>query len=219
MRLAVFFINKIILRQWAKVALMACITAMLAGCSGLSKPEAQTILLNSDGAMQKNIYIDLGYLNAHCGQPPTTGKYAVLRKAGFISIDKPDANIEILTTRKGDAAFKQVGAQRLELATLKLVSGQTRCNFRGWAVPIASREVIGVTITPTSSSTADVVYNWKWAPNEIGEAFMTTSDVYKSLTTHQQESLSDGELPLDNSFPHATKVNFIHDGAGWHLQS
>ena len=93
----------------------------------------------------------------------------------------------------------------------------SNCNLHNWAIPIASKEMKDVTVTPAGDNGADVIYNWTWKPNEIGENFAIDSDTFKSLNRHAQESLSDGDLPLDNSYPHATKVHFYHDGNGWHM--
>lgn len=173
-------------------------------------------MLESDPALQKTIYVDLGYLNGHCGQSPTMPKYAVLEKAGIISISNTGTSMEVLTTSKGDDVFKRVGAKRIDASNFKLQTGMGNCNLHNWAIPIASKEMKDVTVTQGDNG-ADVVYNWTWKPNEIGENFTIDSKVYRSLNRHTQDSLADGELPLDNSFPHATKVHFYHDGAGWHV--
>ena len=191
--------------------------ALLCGCSGLSRTEAKAILLDTDTDLEKSIIVQIGFLSSHCGEPPTLGKYLLLQKAGVIEIQPGSSTTEVMTTSKGDQLFKQFAAQRLEDDKFKLVTGQQYCNFRSWAVPIAAKQMGDVRVTRTGDNSADVTYSWKWKPNEIGEAFTAESPLYKSLTTHQQESLSDTDFPLDNSFPHATKQRFIHDGSGWHL--
>lgn len=196
---------------------MVVSAVMLSGCNDLSKDEAKRILLSADSDLQKTIIVDLGYLNARCGQPPTTAKYAVLEKAGIISIGSTATSTEVLTTRKGDQLFKTVGARRLDTANLKAQLGQSNCNVQNWIIPIASRDMLAVTVNPGSDNGADVIYNWKWKPNEIGENFAADSGVYKSLSRHLQESIGDSDIPLDNSYTHATRVHFFHDGVGWHM--
>jgi len=205
------------LRQCCIVLSLAIITALLSGCSSLSKEQARSILLTSDPDLQKTIYVDLGYLNGHCGQSPTQSKYAVLQKAGLISIGNTGTSTEVLTTTRGDDLFRQIGAKRMDTANFKAMTGMSNCNLHNWAIPIASKEMKDVTVTPAGDNGADVIYNWTWKPNEVGENFAIDSDTFKSLNRHAQESLSDGDLPLDNSYPHATKVHFYHDGNGWHL--
>jgi len=205
------------LRQYCIVLSLAIITALLSGCSSLSKEQARSILLTSDPDLQKTIYVDLGYLNGHCGQSPTQSKYAVLQKAGLISIGNTGTSTEVLTTTRGDDLFRQVGAKRMDTANFKAMTGMSNCNLHNWAIPIASKEMKDVTVTLAGDNGADVIYNWSWKPNEVGENFAIDSDTFKSLNRHAQESLSDGDLPLDNSYPHATKVHFYHDGNGWHM--
>jgi hypothetical protein len=197
---------------------LVAVTAGLSGCGTLSQDEAKGIL-QSDSSLQKIIILDLGYLNGHCGQSPTLPKYAVLEKAGIISIGNTSTSTEVLTTNKGDDVFKRVGARRIDSSTFKMQTGMSNCNLRNWAIPIATKEMKDLTVTPAGDHGADVVYNWTWKPNEIGENFAVDSRVYKSLNRHAQESLADGELPFDNSFPHASKVHFYHDGAGWHIDN
>ncbi len=190
---------------------------MLCGCNDLNKDEAKNILLSSDPDLQKTLIVDLGYLNGRCGQPPNTAKYVVLQKAGFINIGDTGTSTEVLTTNKGDHIFKQVGARRLDASALKAQLGQTYCNTQNWVIPIASKEMLDLTVSPAGDNAADVVYNWKWKPNEIGENFTVDSHVYRSLNRRVQESMGDTDIPLDNSYPHATKVHFYHDGSGWHM--
>jgi hypothetical protein len=203
-------------RCWLILSL-AILVAFVAGCNGLNKDEARSILLSSDTDLQKTIYVDMGYLNGRCGLSPSLPKYAVLKKAGLISIADTGTSTEVLTTNKGDTLFKQIGAHVLDSEGFKMQTGQGRCNIHNWAIPIASKEMLDITVTPAGDNDADVIYNWKWKPNEVGDNFTIDSTTYRSLTRHEQESLTDGDIPLDNSFPHATKVHFFHDGSGWHM--
>ena len=201
------------------VATLACLAlaTLLCGCSGLSKQDAKAILLDSDPDLQKTIIVQIGFLSSHCGEPPTLGKYLLLQKAGVVDIQPGSSTTEVMTTSKGDQLFKQLAAQRLQDDKFKLVTGQQSCNFRSWALPIASKQMGEVKVTSTGDDSADVTYSWKWKPNEVGRAFTAESPLYKSLNTRQQESLSDTDFPLDNSFPHATRQKFVHNGSGWHL--
>lgn len=203
-------------RFWALAGVLG-VAVLLSGCNDLTKEQAKSILQDSDQDLIKTIYVDLGYLNGHCGQSPALPKYAVLEKAGLINIADTGTSTEVLTTSKGDRVFREVGAHVMDSTDLKSLNGQTRCNFHSWAVPIASKNMLDVTVTPTENNGADVVYNWKWNPNQIGESFKLDSDAYRSLNRHQQETLSDGDIPLDDSLPHATKKHFFHDGNGWHM--
>jgi hypothetical protein len=191
--------------------------ALLCGCSNLSRSEARSILLESDPDLQKTIIVQIGFLNSHCGEPLTSAKYLLLEKAGVAQIENTPTTTEVMTTAKGDDLFKRLGAQRLEDEKFKLVTGQQGCNFRSWAVPIATREIETVTVSPTGDDSADVSYAWHWNPNEIGKAFTAQSPLYKSLTEHERESLADNDFPLDNAVPHASRQRFIHDSSGWHL--
>jgi len=208
--------KKNLARGWITASVLG-VAALLSGCSDLGKDEAKGILLNSDQDLVKTIYVDLGYLNGHCGQSANLPKYAVLEKAGLISIRNTGTSTEALTTTKGDRVFKEVGARVMDSADLKSLNGQTRCNFHSWAIPIATKEMLDLSVSPTENNGADVVYNWKWTPNTIGENFTIDNDVYRSLNRHQQETLGDGDIPLNNGIPHATKKHFYHDGTGWHM--
>ena len=217
MQTSEIIVGKANLRRLAWVLAVAGIAVMLCGCNDLTKDDAKRILMTSDSDLQKTIIVDLGYLNANCGQPPTTAKYALLEKAGLVSIGSTGTSTEVLTTTKGDQVFKRVGARRLDMAGLKAQLGQAHCNVQNWVIPIASKDMLNMTVNPAGDNAADVIYNWKWNPNEIGENFAADSDVYKSLSHHLQESIGDSDLPLDNSYTHATKVHFYHDGVGWHM--
>jgi hypothetical protein len=191
---------------------------ILSGCNDLNKDEAKRILLTSDSDLEKTIIVDTGYLNSRCGQSPTSGKYALLEKAGILSIGSTGTSTEVLTTSKGDQVLKQVGAHRLDTSNLKAQLGQGNCNVQNWVIPIASKDMLAMTVTPAGDNAADVIYNWKWNPNEVGQNFAADSHIYRSLSRHLQESIGDSDIPLDNSYTHATKVHFYHDGVGWHMK-
>lgn len=190
---------------------------VLSGCSGLSRSQARSILLDSDPDLQKTIIVQIGFLNAHCGEPLTSAKYLLLQRGGVINIEPDGSSTEVMTTSKGDELFKSFGAQRLEDEKFKLVTGQQTCNIRRWALPVAVRQIADVKVASTGDNSADVTYSWMWRPNEIGKAFLANSDLYKSLSDRERQSLEDNDFPLDNSLPHASKEKFVHDNAGWHL--
>jgi hypothetical protein len=192
---------------------------VLAGCGsgGLSQEEAKSIILQNDSELQKSIFLDMGFLSSNCGTSPNTGKYALLEKAGLITIEPGFSTTEVITTSKGDAMFKAIGAQRMDAAQFKKVTGQVHCNLRTWALPLARKEIMEIQVTPTGEESADVSYNYKWKTNELGQEFLVDSSYYKGLSSRMQESLKDDDLPFDNSFPHATKQKFVHDDRGWHM--
>lgn len=193
------------------------LTVLTTGCGHLSEREAVRVLENSEAGRPKELFVDLGFLNSRCGQSPRSGKYAVLHKVDVISVAPNGQSTEVFTTKRGDRVFKQVGAKPLETGNYVKVTGQWRCNFRTWAVPIAQRELTGVKITPSGSQTYEVIYSWKWKPNPLGEAFQADSPVYRKLNTREQASLNDGELPLDNRYPHVTKLRVQRIDRVWQV--
>ena len=207
------------MRRACQLSLLGFVIA-LAGCGRLDEQQAKVVLQHSDTGLQKTIFVDVGFLNAHCGQRVNSVKYALLQRAGIIDI-KPGYNTEVMTTEKGDRIFKAIGAQEVDTGKFKLLTGQQSCNLRSWAVPIASKQMSELKITSSGSESADVVYNWRWQPNEIGRAFTTDGDSYKSLSGRQRDLLVEEDLqrdlPLDSHTPHATRQHFVHDNTGWHL--
>lgn len=198
------------------IALLSSVL-LLCGCSGLSRGEARSILLDSDPDLQKTIIVQIGFLNSHCGEPLTSAKYLLLQKAGILNIHSDSSSTEVMTTSKGDDLFKQLGAQRLEDEKFKLVTGQQTCNIRRWAVPVAIRQIADIKVASTGDDSADVTYSWKWKPNVVGKVFMADSELFRSLTERERQSLGDDDFPLDNTLPHASKERVAHDNSGWHL--
>ena len=205
--------NPLNLRSFLVPAVFVFVT-FVTGC-GLSEREAAQALYRSDAGRAKEVFIDLGFLSSRCGQSPRTGKYAVLRRAGVIRVAVVGQSKQAFTTREGDKIFKEVGAKPIALDHLVPVSGQVRCNVRTWAVPIAVRELSSVKITDADNNTYDVVYTWRWKPNAVGEAFQFDGPIYKRLSIREQESLNDGELPLDNRYPHVTRLNVRRIAGVW----
>lgn len=197
--------SSLLRRTGAAMGVLA-VSFLVSGCGGLSEKEAIRVLERSDAGRPKELFVDIGFLNSRCGQSPRSGKYAVLKRVGVIKVQPNGQSVEVFPTKRGDRVLKQVGAKPVDLTNYVKVTGQWRCNVRTWAVPVAERELKAVKITPNGHQTYDVIYTWKWKPNAIGEAFQANSPVYRKLSSREQESLNDGELPLDNRYPHVTKL-------------
>jgi hypothetical protein len=208
--------NSTLFRTTSVLGVLA-LASLAAGCGHLSEKDAVRVLENSEAGRPKEVFVDLGFLNSRCGQSPRSGKYAVLHKLGVIKVAPSGQSMEVFTTKSGDRVFKEVGAKPVETANYVKVTGQWRCNFRTWAVPVAERELTGVKITPNGIQTYEVIYSWKWKPNPLGKAFQADSPVYKMLNTREQASLNDGELPLDNRYPHVTRLRVQRIDRVWQV--
>ncbi len=52
----------------------------------------------------------------------------------------------------------------------------------GWIVPLATREIVEVTLVRMiEADRAQVEFIWKWVPTRVGRAFVTNGDTFKSL--------------------------------------
>src|SRR5256885_17132432 len=106
------------MRRVCQLSLLGFVIA-LAGCSRLDEEQAKVVLQHSDTGLQKTIFVDVGFLNAHCGQRVNSVKYSLLQKAGIIDI-RSGYNNEVMTTEKGDHIFKAIGAQEVDTGQFKL---------------------------------------------------------------------------------------------------
>lgn len=60
-----------------------------------------------------------------------------------------------------------------------------------WAVPVARRELVGVTgLSTRPDGSAQVEFDWKWTPNETGAALRTSLDKAHALFEQVRRSLA-----------------------------
>lgn len=59
-----------------------------------------------------------------------------------------------------------------------------------YKVPLATKEIVKIEkVTWVSPTTAQVVYTWKWKPNELGKEFDASSDTVKKFNAYERSTL------------------------------
>jgi len=113
----------------------------------------------------------------------TSSEYVTLRRRGWITGNGVSCPPEIVSPPCWDVVITPLGVDALR----EWVSA-TAASTQYISVPVAQRELLGVTGIHKNGSLADVDFQWRWAAvNEVGGALYARNTEYNS-TVPQYES-------------------------------
>ncbi len=194
-----------------KIPILAvCLSALLALCSCsprdfLTRRLATDLLSASDAfktpqqfALQTGVVSNKDYV---------TPEYLVLQQHGWISASTTRCAPGMVPSPCWDVLLTPSGVETVR----SLVSAEeaTKASFM---IPVARRELLGVTGISKQGNLADVVFSWRWVPlNEIGAALYSGDLRYTSTVGFRQyddgwrlmQSAPRSAQTLDDAFKNA----------------
>jgi hypothetical protein len=89
----------------------------------------------------------------------------------------------------------------------------------GYTVPLAERQLVAVSkVTMSGRDTAYVQFTWKWAPNELGDAFDAAGPLVKSFNTWDRSTLIQNYgVAFYHAEPAQAALTFVRGDRGWKL--
>jgi hypothetical protein len=109
-------------------------------------------------------------------------EYLVLQRRGWITGATSKCPAEITPPPCWDVALTPLGVE-----AFRSLMPASAANSRFVSVPVARRQLVGVTGISKSGSFADVDFLWKWVPlNEVGAALYAGDVQYKSTVAFRQ---------------------------------
>ncbi len=125
----------------------------------------------------------------------TAPEYLVLQRRGWISGTEIRCPADIEPPPCWDVALSPVGVE-----TFHDLMPATVTNSQYFSVPVARRQLTGITGISKSGNTADVDFEWKWIPlNEVGAALYAAGLQYKATVAFRQ--YDDGWRIVEGSVP------------------
>lgn len=147
-------------------------------------PEQATGLVNSVLRSQGPVAIQFytGPVAASVNVHPRDPNYRLLEKAGWLKLDKDKGLITpIKLTPKGEQELQQIAGVK------KTEEKDKTTNYK---VPIAERQLVEISnVNMQTPSRAVIEYTWKWAPNQLGEAFEASGPLVKSFSSWERATL------------------------------
>ena len=122
-------------------------------------------------------------------------EYLLLQRRGWITAASVACTPDIAPLPCWDVALTPLGVE-----TFRDLMPSNAANSQYFSIPVARRQLIGITGISKSGSAADVDFQWKWVPlNEVGAALYAGGVEYRSTVAFRQ--YDDGWRVIEGSVP------------------
>lgn len=175
------------------IVIVAMITLLVGGIGWFVWQNAQTVKPDQAAKYLTASFIKqgpavvrfhTGLLTANVNDKLEDPHYKLLEKAGIITIKKEkNQDLQVDLTEKGEKMI----AGFPELKKVQNSDGTV-----AYTVPLATKELLKVEkVTKVGTGKVEVVYTWKWKPNELGNVFDASNPDVKSFSTWDRSVLID----------------------------
>lgn len=169
--------------MWKKSSLYLIGVLLLASCSPrdfLTRRLASDLIAASDVfKTPQQFVLQAGVVSNKDYASP---EYLVLQHHGWISATTVTCPQGVVPSPCWDVLLTPSGVETVQALLPVQEAGKT-----SFAIPVARRELVGVTGISKQGVAADVDFTWRWIPlNEIGAALYSTELRYKSTVAFRQ---------------------------------
>ncbi|HYN16075.1 MAG TPA: hypothetical protein VES66_09860 [Terriglobales bacterium] len=178
----------------------------------LSQPQAAGLVsAYLKGQGPATVHFHVGVLKPSVDEKIRDPHYRLLEKAGILKLGKA----------KGDTvsvAFAPEGERKLA-AIPGVVKTRNSDGSDAYTVPLADRQLAAVSkVTMSGRDVAYVQFTWKWAPNELGNAFDAAGPLAKSFNTWDRSTLIQNYgVAFYHVEPAQASLTFVRGDKGWRL--
>jgi hypothetical protein len=156
---------------------------VLSSCSPrdfLTRRLATALIASSDTFKAPQQYVlHTGVLSNKEYQSP---EYLVLQRHGWISVTSSTCTPGLAPAPCWNVLLTPSGVE-----TIRTLVADEEARKPSITIPVAKRELIGVTGVSKEAGIADVEFTWKWIPmNEVGDALFSGDLRYKSIVGFRQ---------------------------------
>lgn len=202
------------------LALVLVLIAVIVGAIGywvvpsksLSQEQAAGLVsafLKGEGPA--TVHFHVGVLQPSVDEKIRDPHYRLLEKAGILKLGKAKgADISV--------AFAPEGERKLA-AISGVVKTRNSDGTDAYTVPLAERQLAAVSkVTMSGRDVAYVQFTWKWAPNELGNAFDASGPLVKSFNTWDRSTLIQKyDVAFYHVEPAQAALTFVRGDKGWKL--
>jgi hypothetical protein len=205
--------------------LMCCLVAAIAGLAGyvilqarertpLTAQQATGVVAAAiDARGPAIIHFRTGTVKTTGDQKPGDPNYRLLEKAGIIKSAKAaGGKIAITLTPEGDRLLNSVAGVKKE----KEADGTFE-----YQAPVAQRQLVSIAAVEMSGvNSANVGYNWKWIPNQLGDVFDAGGSLVKSFNMWDRQTLINKyEADFYHGGPARSTIALTRTGKDWQVST
>jgi hypothetical protein len=179
---------------------------------GLSQEQAAGLVsAYLKGQGPATVHFHVGMLQPSVDEKIRDPHYRLLEKAGILKLGRAKAD--------GLSVAFAPAAERKLAAIPGVVKTKNPDGTDAYTVPLAERRLVSVSkITMSGRDLAYVQFAWKWAPNELGNAFDAGGPLVKSLNTWDRSTLIEKYgVAFYHVEPAQAVLTFVRGDKGWKL--
>jgi hypothetical protein len=194
----------------AIVGLIGYVIVQTKGQPPLSAQEANAIVAAAvHGPGPAIIHFRTGLVRPSDDVKPADPNYRLLEKAGIIKLAKPvRGSVAVSITPEGE---------RLLTGLPGVKKAQEKDGTFSYEVPLAQRQFVSIAgVNMVSGNAATVDYNWKWAPNQLGDVFDAGGPLVKSFNLWERQTLINKyEVAFYNAATTKSTLALARNGKEW----
>ena len=202
------------------LALVLVLIAVIVGAIGywvvpnhaLSQEQAAGLVsgfLKGEGPA--TVHFHVGMLQPSVDEKIRDPHYRLLEKAGILKLSPgKGANINVTFASDGERKLAAIPG---------VVKTKNPDGTDAYTVPLAERQLATLSkVTMSGRDIAYVQFTWKWAPNELGNAFDASGPLVKSFNTWDRSTLIQKYgVAFYHVEPAQAALTFVRGDKGWKL--
>ena len=159
------------------------------------------------------IHFRTGLVKPSADEKPGDPNYRLLEKAGIVKLAKASQGSVVVSITPGGERL-MTGLPRFKK------SKETDGTFL-YQAPLAQRQFVSIAgVNMNGVNTAIVEYNWKWAPNQLGDVFDAGGPMVKSFNMWERQTLINKyEADFYHGNPTRSTLALVRSGKEWKIST
>jgi hypothetical protein len=157
------------------------------------------------------VHFHAGIVQASVDEKIRDPHYRLLEKVGVIKVGKAKGDaINVSVTPSGERQFAAIPG---------VIKSKNPDATDAYTIPLAEHQLVAIQrVTMTGRDVANVQFTWKWAPNQLGDAFDASGPLVKSFNTWDRSTLIQKYGVAFYHVPPAEgSLTFVRGEKGWRL--
>jgi hypothetical protein len=207
------------------LVLMMCLAAAIVGLAvyvilqvrartPLSAQQASGIVAATlQGPGPAIIHFRTGLLKPSTDVKPGDPNYRLLEKAGIVKLAKaPRGSVLVSITPAGDRLLTDLPG---------FTKSKEADGTFSYQAPLAQRQFVNIAgVNMNGGNNAIVEYNWKWAPNQLGDVFDAGGPLVKSFNRWERQTLINKyEADFYHGNPTKSTIALVRNGREWKISA
>lgn len=194
------------------VGMVTYVLFQVRGATPLTAQEASAVVAATvHGPGPAVIHFRTGLVKPSADDKPGNPNYRLLEKAGIVTLGKATRDrVLVSITPEGERLLTGLPGFKK--------SKETDGTF-SYQAPLAERQFVNIaSVNMIGANSATVEYDWKWAPNALGDVFDAGGPLVKSFNTWDRQTLINKyEADFYHGNPTKSAFALVRNGGEWKI--